>query len=100
MAEERRMRTYHGVAASSVNDERGGRYAGEGSKQTVIGSSPITYPAQPANSPWHHDPCPREPPLGYAIDGMECVGEPQEVRASKTASSEEGSPPSGSRSDA
>ena len=71
---DRRVReaaTYHSVAQASVDDERGGRYATEGSKQTVIGASPILYPTQPANSPWHHDPVPDEPPLGYAIDEME-----------------------------
>ena len=36
--------TYHSIGQASVNDERGGRFAAEGSKQTVIGSSPISYP--------------------------------------------------------
>ena len=83
MADERRMRTYHGQAASSVNDERGGRYAGSGSKQTVVGSSPIGYPQQPENSPWRSDPCPPEPPLGFSVEEMEPVGEIFE-RASAT----------------
>jgi hypothetical protein len=77
LIEERRLRTYHGHAISAVDDERGGRYATEGSKQTVIGSSLIAYPQQPSTSPWHSDPCPPEPlidgtgegnTLGYQID--------------------------------
>jgi len=70
MIEERRLRTYHGHAQSTIDDERGGRYATQGSKQTVIGSSPIAYPAQPENSPWHRDPVPDEPPLGYDINAL------------------------------
>src|SRR5262249_4693471 len=83
------MATYHSVAASTVDDERGGRFAVE-RKQTVIGSSPIAYPQQPSTSPWHSDPCQPEPPLGYSVDAMGAVGEPHEIRAS------EGSPPSSS----
>ncbi len=29
-----------------------------------------TYPPQPADSPWHHDPVGPEPPLGVAVDDM------------------------------
>ena len=75
MADERRGRTYHGVAASSVDDERGGRYANAGNSTTVVGASPISYPAQPATSPWHRDPMPDEPPLGYSVEDQEVVGE-------------------------
>ena len=82
-----RMATYHSVAQSAVDDERGGRYATEGSKQTVIGSSPIPYPKQPSTSPWHSDPCPPEPPLGFSVYAMEPVGEPHERTASATSSS-------------
>ena len=87
MAEERRLRTYHGVAASSVDDEKGGRYAGSGSKQTIVGSSPIVYPKLPANSPWVKDEYPPEPPLGFSIDAQEPVGEKFEVEASTVAAS-------------
>jgi hypothetical protein len=78
MANDRKVReaaTYHSVAQSAVDDERGGRYATEGSKQTVIGSSPIAYPQQPCTSPWHSDPCGTEPPLGYSVEEMEPTGE-------------------------
>jgi len=74
----RQASTYHSVAASSVDDERGGRYAHAGRSTTVVGSSPISYPAQPAQSPWHHDPAPDEPPLGYSVEEMEPVGEVHE----------------------
>jgi hypothetical protein len=82
MIEERRLKTYHGHAMSAVDDERGGRYAIEDNKQTVIGSSPIVYPAQPAGSPWASDPVGLEPPLGYSIEAQETTGEPHEIAAS------------------
>ena len=78
IAEERRLRTYHGHAQSAVDEDKGGRFAYSGSPATVTGSSPISYPAQPENSPWHHDPCPPEPPLGFSVDEMKPVGEPLE----------------------
>ena len=74
MENDRKVATYHFVAQSAVDDERGGRYAVEG-KATVTGSSPISYPAQPTHSPWHHDPIGTEPPLGYSIDAIDPVGE-------------------------
>src|SRR6516164_7381185 len=85
LAEERRIRTYPGHAQSVVDEDKGGRFAFSGSPTTVTGASPIQYPAQPDHSPWHSNPCPTEPPLGFAIDP---VGEPHEIKAS------EGSPPS------
>jgi hypothetical protein len=76
MADDRRAKsTYHSQAIGSIDEERGGRYATSGSKQTVIGSSPIAYPQQPSTSPWHHDPIGTEPPLGYSVDAIEPVGE-------------------------
>jgi hypothetical protein len=78
---DRRVReaaTYHSVALGSVDDERGGRYATGGSKQTVIGAAPVSYPTQPSGSPWRVDMCPPEPPLGYSVDEMEPVGEAHE----------------------
>jgi hypothetical protein len=78
------MASYHSVAQSGLDDDRGGRYgSGAGSKARVTGSSPIAYPKQPANSPWHHDPMPLEPPLGFSVDEIEPTGEPHEVEASK-----------------
>jgi hypothetical protein len=85
-----RMATYHSVAQSAVDDERGARYATKGNKQTAIRSSPIAYPPQPSTSPWHSDPCPPEPPLGFDVNAIDPVGEPHEIKAS------EGSPPSSS----
>lgn len=87
MIEERRLETYHGHAMFTIDDTRGGRYGIEDTKQTVIGSSPISYPAQPAGSPWHSDPCPPEPPLGYSVDEQEPVGEMFE-RAEQSPSSD------------
>jgi hypothetical protein len=87
MAEERRLRTYHGHAQANLDEDRGGRFAFSGSPKTVIGSSPIQYPAQPAHSPWAKDACPPEPPLGFSVDEMEPFGEPHERTASATSSS-------------
>jgi len=87
MRNDRRVReaaAYHSVAQGSVDDERGGRYATEGSKQTVIGSSPISYPTQPEHSPWRRDPVPDEGPLGFSVDAHEAVGEMFEQSASES----------------
>ena len=76
MAEDRRAKTYFGQA-QHADDDLGGRYTKVHST-TVTGSSPISYPAQPPTSPWHHDACPPEPPLGFSMNAMEPVGEPFE----------------------
>ena len=86
MAEERRMRTYHGHAQANIDEDRGGRYGAVGSSTTVVGSNPISYPRQPAGSPWAKDECPPEPPLGFSVDAMEPVGEPHQRTASATSS--------------
>lgn len=57
------------------------------------------YPAQPASSPWHHDPVPATEPLGFSVDQMEPVGEHHEVQASldtaaPAAAVSSGGPPS------
>src|SRR5262245_53782591 len=85
MADDRRAKTYFGQA-QHADDDLGGRYAKVHST-TVVGSSPISYPAQPATSPWHHDVCPPEPPLGFSVDEKEPVGEPHERTPSATPSS-------------
>jgi hypothetical protein len=86
LIEERRMRTYHGQAQASIGEDRGGRFAYSGSSTSVVGSSPISYPAQPGcHSPWHYDACPPEPPLGFSVDEMEPVGEPFERGPPSTA---------------
>ena len=73
MAEQRRLRTYRGHAQANLDEDRGGRFAFSGSPKTVTGSSPISYPAQPTHSPWHSNPYPEEPPLGFSVDAMEPV---------------------------
>jgi hypothetical protein len=85
MAEDRRARTYFGQA-QHADDDLGGRYAKVHST-TLTGSSPTVFPAQPSTSPWHHDTCPPEPPLGFSVEEMEPVGEPHERTASATSSS-------------
>ena len=73
MADDGRAKTYFGQA-QHADDDLGGRYAKVHST-TVVGSSPVSYPAQPPTSPWHHDPVPPEMPLGYSVDAIEPVGE-------------------------
>jgi hypothetical protein len=73
----------------SADDERGGRYAASGSKATVVGAAPISYPTQPSTSPWHRDPVPDEGPLGYCVDEQEPVGELHEQAASREVSVDE-----------
>jgi hypothetical protein len=92
LIEERRMRTYHGHALDA-DLEMGGRFS-RVNTTTVVGSSPIQYPAQPPTSPWHHDPCPPEPPLGYSVDEQDPVGEVFE-RAHSAASPVEPPPDAG-----
>src|SRR5262249_6881949 len=76
MAEERRLKTYIGHALDAEL-EMGGRFA-KVHTTTVTGSSPISYPTQPTHSPWHSNPYPEEPPLGFSVEEMEPVGEPFE----------------------
>ena len=85
LAEERRLRTYHGHAQSAIDEDRGGRFAFSGSPTSITGSSPISYPTQPAHSPWAKDVCPPELPLNIDINAMEPTGEPHEVRASEVS---------------
>jgi hypothetical protein len=76
LANDRRvLATYHGVAQTSVDDDRGGRYA-KVTTTTVIGASPINYPRQPENSPANQAALVGdEPPLGFSVNDMEPVGE-------------------------
>ena len=85
MAEERRLKTYMGHALDAEL-EMGGRFA-KVHTTTVTGASPISYPTQPTHSPWHSNPYPEEPPLGFSVDEMEPIGEPHERTASATSSS-------------
>jgi hypothetical protein len=75
---EVRASTYLQQAQANVDEDRGGRYAATGSSPRVTGASPISYPQQPSNSPWHHDPVGDEPPLGYSVEDHDAVGERHE----------------------
>jgi hypothetical protein len=90
MLEERRGRTYQGHAIVSADEDRGGRYANAGNSTTVVGARPISYPQQPATSPFACDPVGPEPPLGYAIDAQEPVGEMFERTSAPVAPAVEG----------
>jgi hypothetical protein len=93
MIEERRMRTYYGHTQHTDEDIYGGRFA-KANTTTVVGAGPVSYPQQPAGSPWAKDECPPEPPLGWSVDAQEAVGEKFEVAASTTAEPEVEEPPS------
>jgi hypothetical protein len=61
----------HQQAQNFADEERQGRFRDMGDVPHVIGSTPIPqYPELPADSPFHHDPVPQEPPLNYPIDAM------------------------------
>jgi hypothetical protein len=84
MAEERRLRTYAAHAQANLDEDRQGRFAAL-DKPNVIGTTSISYPAQPEKSHWRRDPVPDESPLGYSVDQQEAVGEVHEVAASQNA---------------
>jgi hypothetical protein len=79
----RKASTYHQLAEASANDLAGGRFAQSSPKQRVIGSSPISYPELPENSPWAKDPMPPEPPLGWSVNDLEPTGEVWEIEKSQ-----------------
>jgi hypothetical protein len=86
IAEDRdRLSTYHALAQSSIDDERGGRYAAVQRPATFVGAGPaISYPRLPADSPSNQlAMTPKEEPLGYSIDEMEPTGERWEQEASR-----------------
>jgi hypothetical protein len=60
-----------------THDDLGGRFRKPG---TVVGNSPVSYPAQPPTSPWHEDLVPPEPPLGYSVNDLG-LGEPEAAAA-------------------
>jgi hypothetical protein len=73
--------TYHSRAITGLDLERSGRHA---QHATVTGAkASVQYPRQPTTSPWSGEiPESIEPPLGYAIDSQESVGEPAEIEES------------------
>jgi|SRR6516165_9133627 hypothetical protein len=81
-AEEKRLKTYMGHALDG-EPELSGRFA-KVSTTTVVGRSPVSYPAQPEGSPWRSDPCPIEPSLGFSVETVEPTGEKHEIEASVT----------------
>jgi hypothetical protein len=83
LQEERRAKTYLAEAQANTDLELGGRFA-KLPRATFVGAGPsVKYPRLPANSPWHSDPCPPEPPLGIDINAMDAVGEAWEQEASR-----------------
>src|SRR6516165_1620471 len=76
------------------DDLAGGRYA-KITRLSVVVSSLVAYPRQPETSPWHHDPCGVEPPLGYSVEDQEPTGEKFEQQRSLKSPEQGGTPTSG-----
>ena len=72
--------TYHSHTVADAATPRG-RYAAV-EAATVVGAGAPQYPRQPVDSAFANDPVPDEPPLGYAIDEQEPVGETFEIERS------------------
>jgi hypothetical protein len=72
--------TYASFAEAFADEDRGGRF--KAVNQTIHTAATPVYPEQPPNSPFHHDPVPDEPPLGFSINEAPVVGEPHEVERS------------------
>jgi hypothetical protein len=70
-------------------EEAGGRFAVERPKPQIVGAGPVSYPAQPASSPWASDPVPNEEPLGFDVNAIEPVGTGPEIEASLKPASDE-----------
>ena len=88
MANDRKVSTYFHHAQADPELSPGGRFA-KVIPSSVVGASPVSYPAQPTNSPWACDPVPNEPfidgtgegnRLGYRIDG-----DPEPIQTSSSA---------------
>ena len=60
--------TYLARAQADTDLAAGGRFKNQNPTE-VVGVP--QYPAQPANSPWHHDPVLPEEPLGIDVNKME-----------------------------
>lgn len=71
--------TYHQLTVGEA-DLVQGRFASV-SKTQVTGATQ-QYPQLPETSPWHHDPVPIEPPLGFSVDEQIPVGEAHEIASS------------------
>jgi hypothetical protein len=92
------MSNYLDHANSSVNDERGGRWAAASPTRTVIGTAPAVYPRQPETSPANQAALAGsdEPPLGIDVNAIEPTGELWEQEASRSPG-DTSAPPSGVR---
>jgi hypothetical protein len=65
---EREASTY---LAHTHLDDQGGRF-GAINSATIVGQDPFPkYPELPSTSPFHHDPVPDEPPLGFSVNEMQ-----------------------------
>ena len=69
--------TYFNRAQAEADAANAGRFATI--TATTVVASRAAVPHQPPGSPWHHDPVPAEPPLGFSINEMPVVGTPAEV---------------------
>jgi hypothetical protein len=80
--DEARASTYFAQARATLGQEVGGRYAAM-ARPVITGAGAYVVPKLPESSPWSHDPCAPEPPLGYSVEDQEPVGEAHEIAGSK-----------------
>ena len=81
---DRRVRergtTYSTFAQALADEDRQGRF--QTVNQTTHTATNPVYPEQPANSPFHRDPVPDEPALGFSVEDHEPVGTHSEIQRS------------------
>jgi hypothetical protein len=77
--DEARAGTYFAQARATLGQEVGGRYAAM-ARPVITGAGAYVVPRLPESSPWSHDPCAPEPPLGYSVEDQEPVGEAHEIQ--------------------
>jgi hypothetical protein len=71
--------THFSRAQADVELENQGRFKKQTETEVIASKPQVRYPAQPASSPFAHDPAPPENPLGYDINALEPVGERHEI---------------------
>jgi hypothetical protein len=83
LREQQRGATYSSFADAFADEDRGGRF--KTINQPIHTAATPVYPEQPPTSPFHHDPVPDEPPLGFSVNELQPTGEPHEIAASIAA---------------
>jgi hypothetical protein len=72
LREQEQASTMHQHAQAQLNDTGGGRFGAINTPHHIGSTEVPKYPELPADSPFHHDPVPDEPPL--SVDEMKPSG--------------------------